>query len=263
MKWHEIVFALTMVIVLTSGCATTPVDLTAPIHQKDILYLEAFGDVIDSKAPILVIYLPGDTGNNYGHDNRYFFTEAKYIASKNANVIGVSILRPGTFDTIGNRSPGYQGKSDDNKTKKNINSTVRTIAHLKNTYKPERIIAVGHSGGAMMLGVIIGQYPDLLDSVVLTSTVCDIPAYRMHRRGVNRWTNSQSPEKYVDGISSDIVIRLVTGMKDTNTIPKFAKDCEVLYAEQGLDVNLELVPGATHKFGSLRIAVRSSVESLL
>ena len=258
------IIGLIMATILVSGCTNTntPVDLTKSISKNELLYYESYENSSYIENPTLVVYLSGDTGNRGGLDSRYMFSEAKLISRKYNNVIGVSVLRPGTFDKLGNRSPGYQDHRDDNKTNSNIGYVAKTIKHLKQKYNANSIIAVGHSGGAMTLGVIIGQYPNLLDAVVLTSTVCDIPVYRRNR-GRSLWPRSLSPKNFIESIPSTTVIRLVTGKNDSNTKPRFAEECEDIYKDRGLSAELILVDGATHRFSTVSNTVSNVVDTLL
>lgn len=254
--------ALLLATILIAGCAGAPVNLTDPISKNEILYYESYENNNDIENPILAIYLPGDTAHRNNLDSRYMFSEARYISKKHNNVVGISILRPGTFDTLGNKSIGYQDRRDDNKTNSNIAYVAKTIKYLKDEYSASKTIAVGHSGGAMTLGVIIGQYPNLLDAVVLASTVCDIPRYRINR-GRSLWPRSLSPDSFVKNIPPTTIVRLVTGENDSNTKPVFAKECEAIYKDKGLNVKLKIVDSATHRFRTIRNAVRNAVDTLL
>lgn len=257
------IIGLIVTTILISGCASTPVDLTKSSSKNELLYYESYenGNHIDN--PTLVVYLSGDTSRRRGRDSRYLFPEAKLVSEKYNNVVGVSVLRPGTFDKFGNKSPGHQHRNnDDNKTNSNIGYVARTIKHLKQKYNAKKIIGVGHSGGAMTLGVIIGQYPNLVDSVVLAATVCDMRAWRLDR-GKSLWPKSLSPDDFVQNIPSTTVIRLVTGENDSNTKPRFAKECETIYKDKGLNAKLILVDFATHQFSTVSSAVRNVVETLL
>ena len=234
-------------------------NLDKPIDKNDLLYFKSFGDISDPNKTI-VIYLHGDTGHR--KVGSYMVDEASNVAESNS-VIGVAILRPGVADKHGNRSPGVQDASDDNKTPQNNAAVANTIKYLKGKYKASRVVGVGHSGGSIMLASIIGLYPNLLDAVVLASTVCDIPPYRIKRKGVNRWTRSQSAKNYAQNISPDTVIRIITGELDGNTLVEFAKDCEAVFKKYNLNVKTTIVKGGTHKFRTIRSVVRGHVDDLL
>ncbi|WP_026958828.1 alpha/beta hydrolase family protein [Aliagarivorans taiwanensis] len=248
---------------LVSSCANTTSAPQGSSSSSELLYYEAFEAPSSTEPQTLVVYLPGDLASRNGLDPRYLFTEAEQIPETYDGAIGVSILRPSTHDEFGNKSPGKKlYGSDDNKTEENIHYVASTIEHIQEQYSVTRTIAVGHSGGAMTLGVIIGKYPLLLDAVVLVSTVCDISKYRKDR-GKGKWPKSLSPDDYAASIPSATEIVLVTGAKDSNTRPKFARQCEELYQEAGLTVSLVLVEGASHRFSTMKDAISIAVSDLL
>ncbi|MGI9346764.1 MAG: hypothetical protein ACR2PV_02090 [Gammaproteobacteria bacterium] len=253
----------TLLVEVTDGAiipqkATAVVTVT--VEKEELLYYEVFGNTQKNQ---MVIYLPGDTGWNNGLDTRYLFDYAK-IDARRHNVIAVAILRPGTRDKWGHRSPGpRQGGSDDNKTPANNALVARTILYLKEKYGVRNVIGVGHSGGGMMLGVIIGRYPGLIDSVILAASVCHVEDYRIDRRGHNGWINSESPHNFVESVPKNTVIRIVTGAKDNNTRPKFAKRCEALYKAHGLDAQATIVPRGAHRFNTISSTVNKELNDLL
>ena len=238
--------------------------VTVVVEKEELLYYEVFGNT-DKNHSAMVIYLPGDTGSRR-EDSRYLFYDAN-IAAMEHNVIAAAILRPGTHDNRGNQSPGYQPGSDDNKTPANNALVARTILYLKEKYGVENVIGVGHSGGGIMLGVIIGRYPGLIDSVILAASVCHVEEARIERRiefpRKSLWPNSESPHDFVESVPKNTVIRIVTGAGDDNTLPKFAEKCETLYKEHGLDAQATIVTGGTHSFGTLRSTVNQKINDLL
>ena len=242
------------------GCTLQSEDLTVADYDEELLYYEVFGNT-DKNHSTMVIYLPGDTGWNNGVDTRYLFPHANIVAIRHS-VIAAAILRPGTRDNQGNRSPGYQSRNDDNKTSANNALVARTILYLKEKYDVENVIGVGHSGGGIMLGIIIGRYPGLIDSVILAGSVCHVAEYRIQRRR-SLWPNSKSPHHFVESVPKNTMIRIVTGKNDNNTRPKYAKKCEALYKKHGLDVQATIVAGGTHNFRTLRSTVNKKLKDIL
>ena len=72
-------------------------------------------------------------------------------------------------------------------TIQNIDMVAEAIQNLKNYYGSEKVILVGHSGGAATAGIIIGRYPSLIDSTILISCPCN----------VNKWRSSPKKKKGV------------------------------------------------------------------
>ena len=253
----------TLLVEVTDGAiipqkATAVVTVT--VEKEELLYYEVFGNTQKNQ---MVIYLSGDSTRHNGVDQRYLFDLAKIDASRH-NVIAAAILRPGARDIYGHRSPGHQHRnSDDNKTPANNALVARTILYLKEKYGVRNVIGVGHSGGGMMLGVIIGRYPGLIDSVILAASVCHVADYRIDRRGYNGWVNSESPHDFVESVPKNTVIRIVTGANDSNTRPKFAKRCETLYKAHGLDAQATIVPYGSHNFDTISSTVNKKLNDLL
>ena len=254
----------TLLVEVTDG-AIIPQKATAvaTVAVEELLYYEVFGNT-DKNHSTMVIYLSGDTGRDK-LDSRYLFDDANDVAMGH-NVIAAAILRPGTHDNRGNESPGHQPGSDDNKTPANNALVARTILYLKEKYGVENVIGVGHSGGGIMLGVIIGRYPGLIDSVILAGSVCHVTEARIERRerypGKPLWPNSQSPHDFVESVPKNTMIRIVTGENDDVTLPKYAKKCEALYKEHGLDAHATIVAGGTHSFRTLRSTVNKKLKDI-
>ena len=237
----------------------------AELTDDDILYYEVYGAEIPGDKT-LAVFLHGDSGRHGvpGQVSRYLFDAAKRFSDKHpGKVIGVGLLRPGYRDKIGNKSPGRYYRREDDKTKRKNAIVAYTVAHLKQKYNATRVFGVGHSGGAIMLGAIIGQQPDLFNAVVPVSMACDIPQYRRHRNnGRNSWPRSQSPKKFAKKVSPDIVIRVIAGEKDNNILPHHANDCVRLYKKRGIDAEAIIVKGAGHTRGLL-VAMEENLDKLL
>ncbi|MGI9310308.1 MAG: alpha/beta hydrolase family protein [bacterium] len=247
-------FTATVIAALLVGCAGD----TSQSTPDDYLYYEVFMDD-SASGKTMVVFLHGDSGRDGvpGRASRYMFHQARKFADRyQGEAIGVGMLRPGYRDRDGNRSPGTPSQIDDDKTPRKNAEVARSVAHLKELYDAENVIGVGHSGGAAMLGSIIGQRPDLFDAVVLVSVACDIPRSRRHRSGRNRWVLSQSPKDFVDTVSPDIVIRAISGENDNNVLSHHATDCVKAYQDRGINAEAIIVAGAGHTRGLLPVMQR-------
>ena len=124
------------------------------------------------------------------------------------------------------------------------------------------MIAVGHSGGAATVGMLLGMQPDLLHGVVLVSCLCNLDQWR--RSGNRRpWSRSQSPSRWVKDvpITSDVVV--VTGSKDNNTRPVLAQDYVKTLQARGVRAQYVGMAGATHNSALRSPEVMEAIEGLL
>jgi pimeloyl-ACP methyl ester carboxylesterase len=197
----------------------------------------------------LVVVLHGDVSR--GGAANYHYKIASQIASRNKNVTVLGLVRPGYSDGQGRKSPGSHNNRRDHYTSQNNKLVAQTIQAMAKQVGTNKIIAMGHSGGAAQLGTIAGTYPGLLDSVVLVSCPCNIDEWRT-TRGRSAWSNSQSPHKYVGKIGRGTRVIAVTGTRDDNTFPKLAQDYIAAARARGLAATFVPVNGASHDFsGSL------------
>lgn len=253
-------FCCCLAIVMTAfltACGATQVGTTTDGY----LYNEAFGK--SGKAETLAVFIHGDSGRGSGGwMTDYMFTEAQFISTTYPDVVGVGILRPGFRDIEGNRSPGANyGGFVLAATQEANDAIARTIVHLKEKHGAKRVIGIGHSGGAVILGVLIGSHPGLFDGVVLVGMVCDL--WKMTYTGGYRVSHAKGPVDYVDDVPQGTVIRTITGERDTLTKPLFAQNCVSKWKERGLDAEAIIVPGANHRYeGALRNKAREVVGEI-
>jgi pimeloyl-ACP methyl ester carboxylesterase len=151
---------------------------------------------------VLVVLLHGDVPRGGPAD--YLYETASELARASGGTTAVALLRPGYYDSQGQRSAGSDHGRRDSYTARNNDLVAQSIQALKSRHRPRRVVVMGHSGGAAQLGSIIGRYPGLVDSALLVSCPCDV------RRWHPNWTQSQSPIQYVRGIGRGTRIRAIT-----------------------------------------------------
>lgn len=229
-----------------SDCA--PADLMNYVQGEDeCLAIESF---VTPGAKTLVVVLHGDLSRGGGAD--YTFEIAKNAQDMGAT--GVAMMRLG-YSGGGKRSTGrssrdeWKSSRDSVYTSDEMDAVADATRRLKEHHGAEEVVMIGHSGGAVMTGVILGRHPGLVQRAILLSCPCDVPKWRQirNRKPLGR---AESPHEYIDQIPAGTMIRLVVGSSDTNTVPSLSR----AYAEdaqaRGLDVVYVKVDGAKHNFNS-------------
>jgi pimeloyl-ACP methyl ester carboxylesterase len=215
------------------------------------------GDAHGAQPPVLFVALHGDLSSGGPADYQHRIASA--VAGP--GIVGVGLIRPGYADSVGRSSDGAKGP--DTYTSRNIDAVADVIAALKARFGARRVVALGHSGGAAHVGVIIGRRPGLVDSAILVSCPCDISRWRM-MRGARPWPNSLSPQDVVASVPATTRVIAITGDADANTVPALAQDYVAALRARGVAARVEIIPAAGHDYGgALRAAanVQAVAES--
>lgn len=197
-------------------------------------------------ADTLFVVLHGDLSRGGPAD--YIFPLAESVARR--DVPAVVMMRPG-YSGDGRTSSGQPSRSqrrDELFRKSEMDSIAVALAELKSHHAANRLILVGHSGGAIISGVLLGRKPDLVDGVVLIACPSDIPRWR-RARGRRPLEIAQSPHKWLKKVEADAKIIAMTGSEDKNTFPDLAHDYVEKAKARGLDAEFMLVHGAGHGLG--------------
>jgi pimeloyl-ACP methyl ester carboxylesterase len=194
----------------------------------------------------LLVMLHGDVGAGGPADYMYSFAHLH----AGPGITAVAMLRPGYYDSQGRQSTGPTNHSD-NYTAANIGAVADAIRRLKAFHHAERVVVLGHSGGAAITGVMLGQFPGEVDAALLVSCPCDLVAWR-NDLGVPQWINSLSPSDFVQTVAADARVVALTGAKDVNTKPFLAQDYVESLQERGVDAQFVSVPLGQHSFGTLK-----------
>lgn len=213
------------------------------------------GDVWGSGNRNLVVILHGDGGP--GRYDAY----AKGLAAAAKGTTVVTLVRPG-FKGRAGRSPG-NNSSKDHYTSGNNKKLAASLAEMKKSLKPGRIIVVGHSGGSGQLGTVVAQYPGIVDVAILAACPCDVPKWRVHRRGKNNWRMSQSPHKYAAKVPRSTKVIAITNKGDTNTRPRFAETYVEIAQKAGANVTLQVPNGGSHKWSAYQSNVHAAIRKNL
>ncbi|WP_301102155.1 prolyl oligopeptidase family serine peptidase [Propionivibrio sp.] len=161
------------------------------------------------------------------------------------DTVAVAVIRPGYNDAEGNFSSGNAAGRADNFYAGNIDIVAAAIDRLKAFHQPQRLVLVGHSGGAAMAGVILGRHPGLADAAVLVGCPCNVPAWRSMRGRRDHW-NSESAERYVERMPLSARVAVLVGAKDDVTPPLLAQSYAIALAARGIAHELLVLPDQDH-----------------
>ena len=218
----------------------SPDHLTEVTGDKECLVIQTYNAAPENQT--LVVFIHGD--GSRGDPSDYFKRIASEYTGNGAT--GVILIRPGYYDSEKRKSTGtsYRKKGDGYR-KHIVNSVADAVQRLKTHHDVQRVILVGHSGGAAIPGVILGRHPGLAQAALLLSCPCDINRWRtMHQR--RAWRNSLSPHRFIDEIPQETRVIALTGSKDNNTVPALARDYVATLTDRGITAEFVLVDGAGH-----------------
>lgn len=222
----------------------------SPPQAKFEMFGPIASKVYGNGSDILVFVLHGDAESSKAASS-YLECFAYEISTQNTTTTVVLMARPGTKLREGQKSKGYHSRQKrDHYTKKNNDLIAQGMTAATKIHNARKVVSIGHSGGAAQTGIIIGRYPDLIDTAILISCPCDVPRWRRHRNpGGRGWRRSQSPIKYVNKTSKQTKIIAITGANDTNTPTWLVMDYINKATSAGLHTTHEIVRGANHRLG--------------
>ncbi len=212
--------------------------LLAPLPAAAVDMSPLVGQVLGSGNRNLVVILHGDGGP--GRYDEY----AQALAAAASRTTVVTLNRPGF-----NGSPGCC-RSKDHYTRSNNALLAESLATMKASLRPSRMIVMGHSGGAAQLATIIATHPGIVDVAILAACPCNVPSWRVHRRGQNNWTNSQSPHRFAHAIPRSTQVLAITNQRDSNTRLRFAQEYVQIAQAAGANVQLYAPEGGNHRWSS-------------
>ncbi len=161
--------------------------------------------------------------------------------------VGVAMMRPG-YTGDGRTSTGVAARDQrphERRTAEKIDSVGAAISRLKAHYRAKRLVLVGHSGGALISGVLLGMRPNLADAALLISCPCDYHGWRSSR-GRSHVATAQSPLDWLERVRPGVRIVAITGSADTNTLPANAEKYIAAAEAKGLNAEFIVVPNAGH-----------------
>ena len=204
-----------------------------------------------SRYPILVIVVHGDGGD--GSPSNYHYRFAERAAAAIPDAVVAAVLRPGYSDGE-DTSDGLRGfATGDNWTPEVVNAVATVLAELKDRYHPRRVILVGHSGGAAIMGNLLGQQRTAAaDGALLVACPCDLAAWRRHTQSVKggaiweRPVRSLSPLALVDSVPASAKIWLLVGSDDQTTPSALTLAYAEALQHRNVAVNVTVAAGLGH-----------------
>ena len=199
-------------------------------------------------ANTLVVVLHGDLSRGGSAD--YIASVAGISATYGA--VGVAMARPG-YTLDGRTSSGVATRDQARfylYGSEEIDSITAAVAALKKHHAANRLVMIGHSGGAVISGVMLGRAAPLVDVAILVSCPCDVASWR-RINGYRPLVNAESPVDYLSAAAKTAKIYAVTGERDRNTWPILAEDYVEKAKGMGLDATFFLVKKAGHGFSQL------------
>lgn len=227
-------------------CAELPPERSVSDQKGGCLALVPVGTSVPS-AKTLIVMLHGDGEGrlNQRQIDRWIVLGGALQAPER-NVL--FMIRPGYQSPVGSSS-GWANPRDDDYTPENMARVAGALSVLREKYKPDRLILVGHSGGAATSSIVLGKHPGVADAALLLGCPCDVPPWRDHRnaqRGrVGGWT-SLNPLSFITGIPANTPVLAATGAQDDNTLPEFAKRWAETASARGVKARFEEVLGLNH-----------------
>jgi pimeloyl-ACP methyl ester carboxylesterase len=199
----------------------------------------------------LVVVLHGDAPfRNPG----YHYAFASALSERVPGVPVAALLRPGFADPYGGKSDGHRGSaSGDDYTQEVTTAVSSAIKSLRDEFAPSAVVLVGHSGGAAISANVAAAAPGLIDSLILLSCPCDVPAFRkrMAREQFSPFwlwpSDSESPLDTVTAMASTTRIFAITGEQDPITLVDYARAYTDAAGQRGLIASLTILPERDHE----------------
>jgi predicted esterase len=202
-----------------------------------------------SQHPILIVVVHGDSPDG---PPTYQYRFSQMAAAALSDVVVAAVLRPGYSDGE-DSSDGMRGfTTGDNYTPEVVNAVAAVLSELKEKYHPRRVIMVGHSGGAAIVGDLLGQQGAAVDGALLVSCPCDVPEWRKHMQSVKggaiwqRPIRSLSPLALVDHVPASAKIWLLVGSDDQIAPSALTLAYAEALRNRNIAVNVTIAPGLAH-----------------
>ena len=209
----------------------------------------------------LVVVLHGDQSDGGPVD--YVFRVAKRFVGPTVTAVGM--VRPG-YPAGDRKSSGTATRSLPRNAQyrlNEINSIGAAVARLKAHHRAKRLIFVGHSGGALIAGVLLGSHPELADGAILISCPCNVSKWRSSRNRAPM-PSAQSPHKWLGKVRHGVRIVAITGSEDRNTLPRLARGYIAAARDRGLQAEFVEVADVGHSLARpLRDAAAEAFHGLI
>lgn len=266
-QWLLCLGALWSGVTAAQICSELPPDRQVSDQLGGCLALAPVGK-LEPGARTLVVMLHGDgEGQLSQRQVDRWTTIGRSLTAVDRNVL--FMVRPGYQSPAGNSS-GWANPKDDDYTSNNMTRVAGALRQLRQIYKPEKLILVGHSGGAATSALVLGKHPGTVNAALLLGCPCDVPPWRDHRNAQRGrggpWSNSLNPLQFISGIPAGTPVVAVTGSQDDNTLPQFAKRWTEQAVARGVNARYEDAAGLSHstiqQWPDIHVKVNELVNAL-
>ncbi len=209
---------------------------------------------IDKSKKNLIIFLEGDYRGKKPNDVKKHYPMKKAIKEQDGKINFFYMARTGHKYSSRTRSTGKRTNSQMSGSwnavyKKSWDArrlTGAAIKKLKEYYQPDKLIVMGHSGGAGDTLTIAAKFPGLIDIAIATGCDCMIgwPNAKWYDGEEQPW---ESVSNMIPHIDPKTKIILIHGKKDEWCPFKHAEEYARLAKEQGLDVTFHAQEGTHDK----------------
>lgn len=209
--------------------------------QDECLLMRRYGSVTPET---MLVWLHGNVSSG-GPASSHFRVAQKAADELGADrVLSVALVRPGYPDGTGAYSSGSDNGRIDNWTQPVVAEIGTVIDRLRNRFRPQTVILIGHSGGAAIAAVLLGMKPDLAAAAILIGCPCDMQAWRAGRSRTP-W-RSEDPMNRVAAVPTPTRVIALTGSRDDTTRPALATTYVARLKARGIDAEFRLVADAGH-----------------
>ena len=242
MKTLLVFFALIVATVSARAAPCLAEDFETRISgETECLIMRRYGA---ERPATLLVWLHGNVSTGGPANSHFRVAEKAARDFAGANVLSVALVRPGYPDGTGAYSSGNDFGRADNWPRATVRDIGAAVERLRQRYAPQRLILIGHSGGAAISAVLLGMRPELADAAILIGCPCDMIAWRAGRSR-RPWT-SEDPMGWVAGVASATRVIALTGTDDVTTLPALAESYVSRLAQRGLHADFRLVFDAGH-----------------
>jgi pimeloyl-ACP methyl ester carboxylesterase len=209
-------------------------------------------DGVPQNGAPLVIVLHGDAP---GRKPSYQYLFASKLAQGIPGSRIVALLRPGYADPFGGRSDGNRGSfsAGENYTPGVVEDLAAAIGEMKTLWGAQRVILIGHSGGAALTADIAALHPGLVQTAILVSCPCDVPAFR-HHMAKSQWDPpwlfpvvALSPLATLQQMDAFTSVVAISGDEDPIALPQYSKSYISAANLRGLNASMISIPRQGHE----------------
>lgn len=224
-------------------------NITRITANGECLALQTYFDkTLPKPHPILLIFIHGDGIPGGGPSDYLKYQATQFIAP---DVVPVVLIRPGYYDSYDHYSTGESyafaghGYPNDSYRPHTVATLADAAKQLKAFYQARCTILIGHSGGSMMSGIILGKYPGLANGAVLASVVGNVHSWA-EKHDYGNYPHSLSPDSFVNTIPKTDFVYIVSGTDDQNTYSESSKAYYEQLKKAGVNAYWRPQKGGTH-----------------